>query len=146
MKKIIIVAIFFLATSSVFAIPKGKPFIELEEKIVKLQGEIQTLKEQLLHFNNDPFPSVKNDIESRYESLEGKHNAIELKIQDLEGQDEDLAFLIGDAVLAANENSTLLTEKLQQKNDLDTLIQTVEDNIDELLSAEVIDQLAIDQK
>lgn len=145
MKKIIIVAIFFLATSSVFALPKGKPFIELDEKIVKLQGEIQSLKEQLLQDNSDPFPSIKNDIDLRYESLEDKHNAIDVKIEDMEDQDQVLADLIGDAVLATNENSTRVAEMLQQKDDLDLLILTAEDNIVLLLSAEEIDQQAIDR-
>jgi len=118
----------------------------VEATITDLQAQITLLKAQAIDTDGkDQLISVKEDINSRYEGLDNKLTAIDVKIQDMEDQDQDLAFLIGDAVLAANENSTLLTEKLQQKDDLDTLIQTVEDNIDELLSDEVIDQQAIDQ-
>lgn len=144
-----------LATSDVTAgtNPNGKPFIQLQDQIIEVEGSVSTLAErvdllvtrvdsmeEMIAANDTAIATLQNEnaeLQSQINMLGTDVTALELSISDLESQNSDLEQQIadnsGDIELLqqqVQENEDLITAFLLEIEGLATLQDQIDDNYD----------------
>ena len=133
--------------------PNGKPFIQLQDQIIEVEGSVSTLSErvdllvtrvdsmeEMIAANNTAIATLQNETEelqSQIDVLGTDVADLELSISDLELQNTDLEQQIADnsddielLQQQVQENSDLITAFLLEIEGLATLQDQINDNFD----------------